>query len=91
MNPIELVPSFGGFAWTVLAFIVALSVIVFVHEFGHYIVGRWSGIKAEVFSIGFGPRLASWVDRHGTRWQVAALPFGGYVKFLGDADAASRP
>jgi regulator of sigma E protease len=68
---------------------VALSVIVAVHEYGHYIVGRWSGIKAEVFSLGFGPVLFSRRDRHGTRWQVAALPFGGYVKFLGDSDAAS--
>jgi regulator of sigma E protease len=68
---------------------VALSVIVAVHEFGHYIVGRWTGIHAEVFSLGFGPVLFSREDRRGTRWQVAALPLGGYVKFLGDADAAS--
>ena len=74
---------------TILAFIVALSVIVAIHEYGHYIVGRWSGIKAEVFSIGFGPVLFSRMDSHGTRWQLAALPFGGYVKFLGDSDAAS--
>lgn len=74
---------------TVLSFVVALSIIVAVHEYGHYIVGRWSGIHAEVFSIGFGPRLWSRVDRRGTRWQVAAVPFGGYVKFLGDANAAS--
>src|SRR6056297_1617439 len=74
---------------TILAFIVALSVIVAVHEYGHYIVGRWSGIKAEVFSLGFGPVLFSRMDKHGTRWQLAALPFGGFVKFLGDADAAS--
>jgi regulator of sigma E protease len=72
-----------------LAFVVALSVIVAVHEYGHYIVGRWSGIHAEVFSVGFGPVLWSRVDRRGTRWQVALLPFGGYVKFLGDANAAS--
>jgi regulator of sigma E protease len=84
-----LIPSFGGFVWTVAAFIVALSVIIAIHEYGHYIVGRWSGIKAEVFSIGFGPVLASRTDRHGTKWQIAALPFGGYVKFLGDAGAAS--
>jgi regulator of sigma E protease len=69
--------------------VVALSVIVAVHEFGHYIVGRWTGIDAEVFSLGFGPVLFSREDRRGTRWQVAALPLGGYVKFLGDADAAS--
>lgn len=84
-----LIPQFGGFVYTLAAFVVALSVIVAVHEYGHYIVGRWSGIKAEVFSLGFGPVLFSRVDRHGTRWQVAALPFGGYVKFLGDANAAS--
>jgi len=85
----SLLPQFGSFFMTILAFVVALSVIVAVHEYGHYIVGRWSGIKAEVFSLGFGPVLFSRRDRHGTRWQVAALPFGGYVKFLGDSDAAS--
>jgi len=84
-----LIPQFGGIAYTIVAFVLALSVIVAVHEYGHYIVGRWSGIHAEVFSLGFGPVLYSRVDRHGTRWQVAALPFGGYVKFLGDANAAS--
>lgn len=89
MDITSLIPQFGGFAFTILAFVVALSVIVAVHEYGHYIVGRWSGIKAEVFSLGFGPVLWSGTDRHGTRWQIAALPFGGYVKFLGDANAAS--
>ncbi len=84
-----MLPSFGGFFFTVAAFVVALSVIVAVHEYGHYIVGRWSGIHAEVFSIGFGPVLLAGTDRRGTRWQVAALPFGGYVKFAGDADATS--
>jgi regulator of sigma E protease len=84
-----LIPSFGGFLYTAIAFVVALSIIVAVHEYGHYIVGRWSGIHAEVFSLGFGPRICSWVDKRGTRWQVAALPFGGYVKFLGDSDPAS--
>lgn len=74
---------------TLAAFVVALSVIVAVHEYGHYIVGRWSGIHADVFSLGFGPVLYSRVDRRGTRWQVALLPFGGFVKFRGDADAAS--
>jgi regulator of sigma E protease len=85
----ELIPSFGGFAFTLLAFVAALSIIVAIHEYGHYIVGRWSGIHAEVFSLGFGPVLFARTDRHGTKWQVAALPFGGYVKFLGDANAAS--
>ncbi len=74
---------------TILAFVIALSVIVAVHEYGHYIVGRWSGIKAEVFSLGFGPVLFSRMDKHGTRWQVALLPFGGFVKFKGDSGAAS--
>jgi regulator of sigma E protease len=85
----DFIPQFGGIAFTLVAFIAALSIIVAIHEYGHYIVGRWTGIHAEVFSLGFGPVLFSRTDRHGTRWQVAALPFGGYVKFLGDADAAS--
>ncbi|RBW44470.1 RIP metalloprotease RseP [Loktanella sp. D2R18] len=80
---------FGNLAFAIAAFVVALSVIVAVHEYGHYIVGRWCGIHAEVFSLGFGPRLFGWVDKRGTRWQVAAVPLGGYVKFLGDANAAS--
>lgn len=81
--------ALGGTAWNVFFFIIALSVIVFVHEYGHYIVGRWTGIHAEVFSLGFGPVLWSRRDRRGTQWQLAAIPFGGYVKFLGDADASS--
>ncbi|MEY8840426.1 site-2 protease family protein, partial [Cribrihabitans sp. XS_ASV171] len=89
MDAVSFIPEFGGLLYTIIAFVVALSVIVAVHEFGHYIVGRWSGIHAEVFSLGFGPVLLSRVDRRGTRWQLAALPFGGYVKFLGDANAAS--
>ena len=84
-----ILPALGGTAWTLLFFVIALSVIVAIHEYGHYIVGRWCGIHAEVFSIGFGKVLVSRVDRHGTKWQIAALPFGGYVKFLGDANAAS--
>jgi len=84
-----LLPDFGNLVFTLGAFVVALSIIVTVHEYGHYIVGRWSGIHAEVFSIGFGPVLLRRTDRRGTQWQVAALPFGGYVKFLGDANAAS--
>lgn len=85
----DLVAQTGGVVWTILAFIVALSIIVGVHEYGHYIVGRWSGIRAEVFSLGFGPRLLAWRDRRGTIWQVAAIPLGGYVRFLGDENAAS--
>ena len=85
----SFLPDFGNLLYTVAAFVVALSVIVAVHEYGHYIIARWSGIKAEVFSLGFGPVIASRVDRHGTRWQLAAIPLGGYVRFLGDANAAS--
>ena len=85
----DLISGVGGTAWTVVFFIVALSVIVAVHEYGHYIVGRWTGIHAEVFSLGFGPVLFSRTDRRGTRWQIAAIPLGGYVKFLGDSNAAS--
>lgn len=85
----SLFPSFGSLPLTILAFVVALSIIVAVHEYGHYIVGRWSGIKAETFSVGFGPVLLSRIDRFGTKWQFAALPFGGYVKFKGDGNAAS--
>lgn len=89
MDILALAPGLGGLLYTIASFVVALIIIVAVHEYGHYIVGRWSGIKAEVFSLGFGPVLASRVDKHGTRWQIAALPLGGYVKFLGDSDAAS--
>ena len=88
MDIATLIPQFGGLIYTILAFVVALSIIVAVHEYGHYIVGRWSGIKADVFSIGFGPVLFARTDKRGTRWQVAALPFGGYVKFAGDANAS---
>lgn len=89
MQPIDLIPQFGNLFWTIAAFVVALSIIVAIHEYGHYIVGRLSGIHAEVFSIGFGRPLVSRTDRHGTRWQIAMIPLGGYVKFLGDANAAS--
>jgi regulator of sigma E protease len=85
----------GGFAssmgWYVIPFIVILSVVVFFHELGHYLVGRWCGVKIDRFSLGFGPELFAWVDKRGTRWRVAAFPLGGYVKFHGDADISSAP
>ena len=90
MDAIASIPFFGGFLSTVLPFVVVLGIVVFVHEYGHYIVARWCGIKSEVFSIGFGPVIWSRRDRRGTLWQVAALPLGGYVKFKGDSDGASR-
>ncbi|MET0369796.1 MAG: RIP metalloprotease RseP [Sphingobium sp.] len=77
-----------GFLLTVLAFVAVIGPLVFVHELGHYLVGRWCGVKAEAFSIGFGPEIAGWVDRRGTRWRLAAIPLGGYVRFKGDMSAA---
>ncbi len=74
-----------------LPFVVVISAVVFVHEYGHYWVARLCGIRIESFSIGFGPKLFGWTDKHGTVWQVACLPLGGYVKMYGDADASSRP
>lgn len=90
MDALASIPVFGGFLSTVIPFVVVLGIVVFVHEFGHYIVARWCGIRSEVFSIGFGPVVWSRRDRHGTIWQLAALPLGGYVKFVGDIDAGSR-
>lgn len=72
-----------------LAFLGAIGPLVFIHEFGHYIVGRWFGIGAETFSIGFGRELAGWTDKRGTRWKVGWLPLGGYVRFTGDMNPAS--
>ena len=73
------------------AFIVALFLIVFIHEYGHFIVGRWCGVRVEAFSLGFGKELLGFNDRHGTRWKLCAIPLGGYVRFEGDANAASMP
>lgn len=81
----------GGFWTSVLAFLVVLTVLVFVHEMGHYLVARRNGVRIEVFSIGFGPELFGWNDRSGTRWKFSAIPLGGYVKMFGDADPASTP
>lgn len=80
-----------GILTTLLAFVLVLGPLVFIHEFGHYIVGRWFGVKADVFSIGFGKELAGWTDRRGTRWKLSALPLGGYVQFAGDMNPASQP
>lgn len=75
----------------VVVFLVILTVVVFVHEMGHFLVARWAGVRVDVFSIGFGPELWGWTARSGTRWKIGCLPFGGYVKMFGDADAASQP
>ncbi|MEW7008211.1 RIP metalloprotease RseP [Lentilitoribacter sp. EG35] len=73
----------------VLSFIVVLSIVVFVHEMGHYLVGKWCGIHATTFSIGFGKELFGFTDKSGTRWRLALIPLGGYVKFFGDQNATS--
>lgn len=86
---LQVIPLIGPVLSVVLPFLIVLGVVVFIHEYGHYIVGRWSGIHAEVFSLGFGPVLTSWHDKRGTKWQVSAIPLGGYVKFLGDRDPSS--
>jgi len=83
--------SSPGFFFTVLAFLLCIGPLVFVHELGHYFVGRWFGVKAETFSIGFGREILGWTDRRGTRWKVGWLPMGGYVRFAGDMNAASTP
>jgi regulator of sigma E protease len=81
----------GGMGWYILPFLIILSVVVFFHELGHYLVGRWCGVTIDAFSLGFGPELFAWVDRRGTRWRLAAFPLGGYVKFRGDVGVASAP
>jgi regulator of sigma E protease len=74
-----------------LPLLVGVTLLVFVHELGHYLVARWAGVRVEIFSIGFGPELFGWRDRHGTRWRVSAIPLGGYVMMFGDPDAISSP
>jgi regulator of sigma E protease len=87
--------ALGGFgSWLIHSgpiYVASLSILVFVHEFGHFWVARRCGVRIEMFSIGFGRELFGWTDRHGTRWRVAWLPIGGFVKMFGDADASSRP
>lgn len=78
-------------AHNIVSFVIIISVIVFIHEFGHYWVARRSGVKIDAFSIGFGPEIWGWVDKAGTRWKISAVPLGGYVKMFGDEGAASTP
>jgi regulator of sigma E protease len=73
----------------IIPFLIILTVLVFVHEFGHYLIARWNGVRVEVFSIGFGPEVFGWWDRAGTRWKFSTIPLGGYVKMFGDSDASS--
>jgi regulator of sigma E protease len=73
----------------IVPFLVILTALVFVHEFGHFLIARWNGVRVEVFSIGFGPEVFGWWDRTGTRWKFSTIPLGGYVKMFGDSDASS--
>lgn len=86
-----LIGKLGGALVYPLAFLFVLTIVVFVHEFGHFWVGRLCGVGVQAFSIGFGPELWGWNDRHGTRWKISAVPLGGYVKFVGDKNGASVP
>jgi regulator of sigma E protease len=92
---LEILPSIGAWGSSILyavaAFLFVLTIVVFIHELGHFLVARWCGVRVLVFSIGFGPELFGFNDRHGTRWKVSAIPLGGYVKFFGDENAASVP
>lgn len=76
---------------SLVSFLVVLTLIVFVHEMGHYLVARWNGVAIQTFSIGFGPEIVGFDDRSGTRWRLSAIPLGGYVRFVGDMNAASMP
>ncbi len=80
-----------GFAGYIIPFLFVLTVVVFFHELGHFLVARWAGVKVLTFSLGFGPELAGFNDRHGTRWRLSAIPLGGYVRFFGDESEASTP
>lgn len=83
----------GGFSLLliILRFVVVLTVVVFIHELGHYLVARWNGVDCEAFAIGFGPEIFGFNDKNNCRWKLCAVPLGGYVKFLGDANSASMP
>jgi regulator of sigma E protease len=80
-----------GFIGYIIPFLFVLTIVVFFHELGHFLVARWAGVKVLTFSLGFGPELAGFDDRHGTRWKISAVPLGGYVKFFGDDSEASTP
>lgn len=82
----EFIQSFAAY---IIPFVILLSIVVFFHEFGHFLVARFCGVKVDTFSLGFGPELFARNDRYGTRWRVAAIPLGGYVKFHGDANGSS--
>src|SRR5215471_5961142 len=80
-----------GLIGYVIPFLFVLTIVVFFHELGHFLVARWAGVKVLTFSLGFGPELIGFNDRKGTRWKISAVPLGGYVKFFGDENEASAP
>src|SRR5437763_9108915 len=80
-----------GLIGYIIPFLFVLTIVVFFHELGHFLVARWAGVKVLTFSLGFGPELVGFNDRHGTRWKISAVPLGGYVKFFGDENEASAP
>jgi regulator of sigma E protease len=77
--------------YDVVAFILVLTSLIYVHELGHYVVARMNGVRVEVFSIGFGPEIYGWRNKNGTHWKISLIPFGGYVKMFGDTNVASAP
>src|ERR1700712_4722906 len=81
----------GSVVGYLVPFLFVLTIVVFFHELGHFLIARWCGIKVLVFSLGFGPEIVGFNDRYGTRWKLSAIPLGGYVKFFGDDNAASVP
>ncbi|MBN9434278.1 MAG: RIP metalloprotease RseP [Bosea sp.] len=92
MESLGQIGHFGtGALGYLIPFLFVLTTVVFVHELGHFLVARWCGVRVKAFSIGFGPELFGFDDRHGTRWKLSAIPLGGYVRFFGDEDAASTP
>lgn len=92
MGALGQIGHFGsGTLGYLVPFLFVLTTVVFFHELGHFLVARWCGVRVKAFSIGFGPELIGFNDRRGTRWKISAIPLGGYVKFLGDEDAASTP
>lgn len=90
MEFLAQIPAAGLLGY-IIPFLIVLTIVVFFHELGHFAVARWNGVQVEVFSVGFGPEIWGFADGSGTRWRVSAIPLGGYVRFLGDSDAASRP
>jgi regulator of sigma E protease len=91
LNSVGALGGLSTFYYLVVPFLFVLTIVVFVHELGHFLVARWAGVRILVFSIGFGRELVGFTDRHGTRWKLAAVPLGGYVKFFGDENVASVP